>query len=172
MWTGTSHTLYWKVETFKHLTHINESAKTNIGKSDRYFMRVIHLLDKLGIEISFTQESSFVFKNNFVDSHFSEITHLLEPRIVTNSGVLKKTMLKKNLTVIAIVSVIFIIGCQSVTYNGATSLKGKTFHDLTINGHAILDDVTVDNVAKFSSALEAKNSKFNSIESVASVLIP
>lgn len=80
-------------------------------------------------------------------------------------------MLRINLSILVISAVLLIIGCQSVTYNGATKLKGKTFYDLTINGHAILEDVKVDNVAHFSSALEAKNSEFNQIDSVASVIL-
>lgn len=70
---------------------------------------------------------------------------------------------------IKICMVIGLMGCKSVTYNGEVHLQDKTYTNLIINGHATMRKVIVDEVATFSSSIEAYNSQFNIINSVASV---
>lgn len=62
-----------------------------------------------------------------------------------------------------------LMGCKTVTYNGEVHLQDKTYINLIINGHATLRKVIVDEVATFSSSIEAYISQFNIINSVASV---
>lgn len=62
-----------------------------------------------------------------------------------------------------------LLACQTVTYNGETSLKDNSYINLEINGNAILHNIDVKELAKFSSSIKAYKSSFNAIESVASV---
>lgn len=70
---------------------------------------------------------------------------------------------------VSISLLIGLLGCTTVTYNGEVNLHNKAFTNLIINGHATLHKVIVDEIAKFSSSIEAYNSQFNIINSVASV---